>query len=379
MKKSLLLVLLMVTIYSVFGQASNIVNAWGYMEDGALDKAKEAIDKAAVHEKTKEKTKTWLYRGDIYYRIFSSENPEYKALVDNPAQIAFESYKKTKELYPKDKRVDITDIDQKLRIMQNIVLNRGVADYNEKKYEMAFSKFKTAADISLYQGGMDSLAAYNCALASEKGGKVDRAVKWYRKCIELNYRAPDCCNFIYYVLYKDNREDEAIAQVKKCRTSYPNNYNLILTELNYLLKSGDYAAASKNLEKAIELDPFNKILYFSMGTAQENQGFNQEAIRYYTKAIDLDSNYFDAYYNLGALYFNEAVEINNLGNNATDAEKADEYGNKAIAKFKKAIPYLEKARSLKPKDKNTLNSLLALYARIGDDIKYQEIKELLNN
>jgi len=379
MKNLFVLLLFVVGTASSYAQTNNIVNAYNYMQSGELYKARGYIEKAAVHIKTKEKPKTWKYRGDIYYRIFSSTLPEDKTLESNPASIAFDSYKKAKELYVKDKKIEISDIDQKLGIMQNIVLNRGVSDYNERKYELAFSKFETSAGISEYLGAIDSLAAFNCALASERGGKNERAIKWYRKCMEINYRAPDCCSIVILLLKKENRENEAIAQIQKCRTKFPNDYNLIKAELNYHLKSGDYVAATKNLKKAIEFEPKNSELYFTLGTALDKQGISSEAINSYLKAIELDSNYFDAYYNLGALYFNQAVEFNNQANNALDLEKANLIKNKATMLFKQAVPYLEKASTLNPSNKNTLNTLKALYARLGNTEKYQEIDKLLKN
>lgn len=63
----------------------------------------------------------------------------------------------------------------------------------------------------------------------------------------------------------------------------------------------------------------------------------------------------------------------------TETQKYDELKLKADSLLDKAIPVLEKARSLNPKDKNTLYTLKQLYARKGNLDKIKEIEELLKS
>lgn len=377
MRKLFILFLLVGTAGVAYAQPANVVNAYNYMKSNDLDKAKEAIDKAVVHPKTSVKSKTWRYRGDIYYKLFSSTDPKFQALEENPAGVAYESYKKAKELDSKGSYNK--EMDQNLRVMQNIALNNGVADFNDKNYEKAYAKFVTSADIAEHLGRIDSLAVFNCALASERGGKTDRAIGWYKKCMEINYRPADCCGFIIFMLQQEKRDDEALAQVRECRAQFPDDQNMIITELNYYLKEGKFDDAAKNLRAAITNDPNNEVLHFSLGTVLDNQGKKEEAKTSYLKALELKEDYFDANYNLGALYFNEAVEVNNKANDELDNKKAAAIQEQANEIFKQAMPYLERAREIKPTDKNTLNSLKALYARTGDSAKYEEVNELLKN
>ena len=81
-----------------FGQATNVLNAYNYSQSGELDKAKGAIDKAVLHEQTKDKAKTWKYHGDIYYQILVSQNPEYTQLTATAAKTSFDSFLKALRL-----------------------------------------------------------------------------------------------------------------------------------------------------------------------------------------------------------------------------------------------------------------------------------------
>ncbi|WP_025761624.1 tetratricopeptide repeat protein [Dyadobacter tibetensis] len=78
-----------------------------------------------------------------------------------------------------------------------------------------------------------------------------------------------------------------------------------------------------------------------------------EAVASYKKALALDPNNYDALYNLGAFYFNEAVqlkgEVDNM--NMTDYQKrGKEIEARVCGRFKKAKPYFEKAVQVKDED-----------------------------
>ena len=76
----------------------------------------------------------------------------------------------------------------------------------------------------------------------------------------------------------------------------------------------------------------------------------------YTKSLGIKADYFDANYNLGALYFNKAVQMVNEANdmwkprmsNRICHQKELEEGGKAM--FSTALPYLEQALAVEPDD-----------------------------
>jgi hypothetical protein len=96
--------------------------------------------------------------------------------------------------------------------------------------------------------------------------------------------------------------------------------------------------------------------------------------------------YFDAYYNIGALYYNRAVKYIEEANKvpAKEVQKYDDLMAKAAVEFKNALPYMEKADQVKPNDKNALESLKNIYFRFRTESeemnkKYLEYNEKLKN
>ena len=106
----------------------------------------------------------------------------------------------------------------------------------------------------------------------------------------------------------------------------------------------------------------------------------------YAKSLEIKPDYFDANYNLGALYFNKAVQMVNDANDMWKPRMSKEESNKQSemeaggkAMFSTALPYLEKALDVDPEDRETLRSLRDIYARIGMDEKMLEVSAKLKS
>ena len=109
-----------------------------------------------------------------------------------------------------------------------------------------------------------------------------------------------------------------------------------------------------------------------------------EAVEAYAKSLEIKADYFDANYNLGALYFNMAVQMVNEANDMwkprmskDEATKQKELEDGGKAMFSTALPYLEKALEVEPEDRETLRSLRDIYARVGMDEKMLEVSAKL--
>ena len=81
---------------------------------------------------------------------------------------------------------------------------------------------------------------------------------------------------------------------------------------------------------------------------------------YYVKALSADANNFEANFNMGVGIFNDAVEMKSEVDNMSMAEytkKGKEVEGRVCGKFKQALPYFQKAKSVKADD-SVLNSTL---------------------
>lgn len=395
-KKTSLVALALLVSMAVYGQRSKRTSANNYLQYGELDNAKEAIDPTITHEKTMNDAKTWFYRGKIYQAIYETKEEKYQSLHDNPLQVAFESFLKCKELDEKNYHTDM--VLQYLNVEGQQFVNEGITKYNARDYEGALQAFQNtikAANIPEIKR-TDSLALYYAGASAEQVGKLELAEKYYRQAIDLDYKAEAA--FVRMIrMYSAAGDDEkSFALLQEGRKKYPNNQTMVTDEVNVYLKKDQHAEAMKSLEKAIEGEPNNASLHFALGFVNDRlaakeieanpkgsdayDAYIAAAEKSYAKSVELDGDNFDAVYNLGALYFNQAVKMNEAANLIDDMKKFEVAREAADKVFDKALPILEKAYSINPDDKGVLISLKQLYYRkMAKDesykSKYDEIIE----
>lgn len=371
MKRLLLLFTATVLVISAAtAQKAKVQTAYNYYKYDELDKAKEAIDEAAQNETTSGMAKTWYYKGLIYQKIYKHE--KYGNLDQDALLKAYQAYAKALEIEPKYEFAP--EINQNKLVVGNQMFGQGVEFFNAKTFDKALNAFENVLIIN----PNDTLATLNAAYSAEKGGNKVKAKEYYNKLISMNYKDPKIYIFLSSIYKTEGDSAQALATVQKGRQRFPSDNNLVIEELNMFLGSGKDKEALESLNVAIQGDPKNPSLYFAQGTVYDKLNRKSEAAASYKMAIENKPDYFDAYYNLGAMYFNEAAE---MANKANDLKSNVEYGKakeKFDAKFKEAQPYLEKAHELNPDDTNTMLSLKQLYARTNDTVKYDAIKAKLD-
>ncbi|MBX7181926.1 MAG: hypothetical protein K1X82_07425 [Bacteroidia bacterium] len=393
MKKVILSLQAAFLVMTAYAQPAKRTSAYNYLQYGELDNAKTAIDEASQHEATMNDAKTWFFRAQVYHAIYQSKEEKYKSLDPMAITKAVEAYIRCAEL---DKKKDYTDeLINRMRIAENQMMAEGIGAYNKQEFGNALTYFEASYNLSKHAlvAKLDTQAAYNAALVAEKIENWDKAKNMWEECIRTGY-GKEKSFWAYAEMYKKlNQMDKYIEIVRQGRVKYPNDGQLIILEFNYFLSSGKDKEAEENLKLAIEKDPNNKILYFAMGTINNNLAnpsegkpqpteaeykiLMEKAEKAYLKSLEIDPSYFDAVYNLGALYFNGAVKIMDAAGGIKDNKLYDAEKNRAEAMFAKALPYLEKAHQLDPKDKSTLGSLKQLYARTGDTAKYEDVSNKL--
>jgi len=357
-----------------------VVSAYNANKEGDYATAATYIEQAVENPKANIKNKTWRYRGDIYLNI-SRDSALFAAYPDALVK-AKESFMKAIELDPKGSYAQETTIG--LGQVQMQASNAGIGNYNAGDYGPAGQLFDLAAEIASAFETVDTMAVYNSALCYEKAGNLEMAVTRYQDCAAIGYQVPNVYLFISNLYRNAERVDEALATLQAARESYPREQSLIIEELNIYLTNQEFDKAKENLAIAAEQDPTNEILWFSLGSVLDNLGNSDEAIGAYIKALEIAPDYFDANYNLGALYFNQAVQGINKANDMwkprmTKAESAaqKQAEDDAKALFATAMPYLEAAHVAEPSDLETMRSLRDIYARTGEDDKLVDISNKL--
>lgn len=373
MKKIFYIVFLFASA-NVVAQSSKVVSAYNANKDGDYGKAMEMINEAKDHEKTKDDPKTWLYRGQIYQKIATADK-DYGVSKADAVKESLESFEKAKKLDTKGRWEG--QIDLGILQMRGVATNSGIAAYNDKDYEDAQTLFLIAENAANAAGEFDTLAVYNGGLAAEQAGDYETAISQYQKAADAGYLGPKIYLYMANLYNKQEMPEKYLEVVKQGRAKFPEDGDLIVYELNYYLRNNKFEEAENSLKLAIEKEPNNKQLYFSLGVVYDNLKKYDMAITQYQKAIEIDSTYFDPIFNLGALYFNKGVEMNNAANEIEDNEKYNAARAKAKEEFIKAQPWLEKAHRLDPNDQSAIASLTQLYALLGKTDKYKEMKALM--
>lgn len=374
MKKIVSVLAFVVISVSVFGQ-KDVVTAYNLNKEGKFLAAAEAIDRAITNEKANFKEKTWRYRGDIYLNI--TRDSSLFVQKPNALMTSIESYNKAMEL---DSKGSYHQEDQMgLQTAQVLANNYGASFYQSDNFEKAAEMFDLSTLVAQSFGRIDTLGIFNTALCFEKAGMMDAAIEKYLKCGELNYQVPNVYLFIANMQGQAGDDNAALETLREARKTYPREQSLIIEELNIYIKRGEFDLAQQNLELAAEQDPTNELLWFSLGTVSDNLDKLDQAEAAYLKAIEVKPDYFDANYNLGAMYFNQGVQKIKLANEIPPRENAKYKAmvDKANADFEKALPYLERAFDLDGQDQSTIKSLRDIYARTGNDEGLLKMSKLL--
>jgi len=385
MRNTIILLSLVLFILAGCSPRAKVTSSLNLKDTGKLEEAvttiNEAIDPGNENaEKTLNWPRTWEVRGEVYQAIFQSEDENVKKLSDDPLTEALESYKKALELDDKGKFDNSLKV--KLTLLSNDLTNQAVEAFNEENYGAALKSFEQIMDIQSIDiiqadnpGAVDTVIIFNAGLAAYNAEDYDKAIKYYTEAAKYGYNGARTYSLIASAYQLNNDTTGALAALQEGFEKYPKDNTVLNSMIQIYLDLNKTDDAMKYLDMAIAEDPNNATYYFAQGTLYEKMSQSEKAITAYEKSIAADSEYFNAHYNLGALYYNEGVKQIEVANTIPTSEN-ERYQNelaKADEWFKKALPYMEKCHQLNPKDSMTLESLKNLYYRLKNMEKYNEI------
>jgi tetratricopeptide (TPR) repeat protein len=345
----------------------------------------------------------WIYeRINLRFANGVLENWEETNPIDPKAlDKAYEAYLKAASLDPKDKFKQKNDIKLNISLLRGMFTSIGVENFSNKKYAEAVKYLEKALELAEWpKAASDTsfrvgLVTYYTGLIAFNGGDYATAEKYYLKCIEKEYEAGTPYNGLAAVYKEMKQPEKELETLQKGFQKYPDSKDVLIGFINYYLTSGQSDKALEKLEQAIADDPKNPTFVFAKATlfdnmskdssnkysAEEKQSHIKSAINYYKKALEINPEYFEANYNLGAVYFNEAVyrlkEADLLP--VREREKFDKKIAEAKTEFENALPYLEKAHQIAPIDRSTIQTLLTIYHRLQNYAKKNEMQEKLDN
>lgn len=355
-------------------------------ESGDLAEAKKIIDAAIEYEKIKDDGKTWYYRGLIYATIDTTSNPQYSSLSDNALEEAMRSFRMADSLGDKEKGyyvagefgLPVTE-SQQIDGYYSYYYNKAVTAFQDGNYQEAVDYFED----SYYILPEDTNAYVNAAYAAHNGKLFDEAKKNYRLALDKGATSVDLYyNYISILSEVDKDNEKILDMINEALKTYPNDGALQKNKINALMALNRIDEAKTNLERAIEAEPENANLYFTLGILYEELGDRDKAEEIYKKAIAIDPNHFEANFNYGVIMVQKAQDIikerNSLGLSKADQKKARDMEPKIKDHLRKAMPQWEKVAEIKPDDKQSLETLAYIYTQLGMNDKAKSITDKLD-
>jgi len=397
MKRVLIGCFLIFAIIVARSQSFNTQTAYNFLKEAnraktteekqkKLTEAQKYIDEASANAETSSDSKTWFYKALIYinlYRLSQSDSALFST--------ALASFKKAYSFDTKQKFTD--EIRLNVDTLRQALYQKGVDRFNQRQFEESMNQIELAANVYSILNMTDTTLLLTAAVAAERAGKTEKARDYYLAVLNAGKNTADIYFglTVFYTKLQDKKDAYEI--IKKGRELYPKNEDLIKAETNMYLAFGEDEKALEQLKQIAKSDSANPSVFYAMGTLY-NKVFNDttkskevkkemldKATISYEKAIEINPNYFEPFFNLGILYNNVAAEIllkaNNLPNEATaEYEKlkieADSY-------LSKALPYLEKASEINPTDIDAMMALKQIYVRLKMTDKAKAINEKISD
>lgn len=330
--------------------------------------ARTMIAEARQHDETKNDAYTWFVSGLVEQKVYNNEfvkaqlgqqaNEEamYRALI---AEVPF--FLKTYELenVPNEKgKIKLKYAKKAKDYLQadyQNLLNAGSFFQQKADYKSSAQAFEQYVNVRRAPMFADNKAiatldttAYQVAYFS---ALMYHEVKDYDKAIAIanDFReAPVHGEDIYQVLaasYQAKGDSVQLIKVlEEGQAKFPKSPYFTLNLAQIAFNQGDLAKSESYVLRALEQDAQNTTLLNFLGGLAEQQQNLDKAAEWYLKSLAVKADEFDANYNLGRTYYNQAVELLNvpIPSKLTD--------DKAKGFLAKAVPYLEAAYKAKPED-----------------------------
>lgn len=367
MKKIALIAALGLMSTSAFAQATKSKEAEKLHHSNTAE-ARKMVAEAREHEETKNDAYTWYVSGLVEQKDYNSEfvklqmgqqaNEEkmYKALI---AEVPFLLRTYDLENVPNEKgKIKLKYAKKAKDLLQadyQQLLNAGSHFQQKADYKTSAQAFEQYVNIRRHPlfaedkaiATLDTTAydvAYFSALMYHEVKEYDKAIAMANDFKDAPVRGED----IYQVLAASYqvKGDSAmlIKTLEEGQTKFPKSpyFTLNLAQLEF--NRGNLTKSETYVQKALEQDGNNTILLNFMAGLSEQQQKLDKAAEWYLKSLAVKADDYDANYNLGRTYYNQAVELFN------DPNPTKLTDDKAKGFLAKAVPYLEAAYKQKPAD-----------------------------
>lgn len=380
LKKVILFSLLVAAGATAFGQNGNLRKAKSGLQKfqelqsagspelgkGNLETAKEAIDLAIEHNKTKDNPETWTVYALVNAHLATLEKSE------EAATAAQAGIQKAKELDEDEENQENIAVAGHLLGQYNF--NEGVGAWENQDFKSAYALFGKA--LTFLPG--DTTLTYYSGLAAIQNQDYPNAIEKYKQLIpEKEFSSHKAVMVDLPKLFLSAKDTtNALEYAAQALAAYPDDNDAAIQNIELNLIVGNEEKIISDIENQIAKDANNKALHYYLGIAYSAAGDSEKAIESYKKAVELDPDYEEANKNASATIINKVRDqLNALNQDKTVSN--DDYNVKVTElkeEIKEALPYLEKVVQSNPNDVDALRSLKGYYDFQQDEEKSAEIQ-----
>lgn len=326
-----------------------------------------------------------VYENHMYERItITYKNgvvdswEETNKIHENPLPEAWKAFQKALEL-DVDHKLD-KKISESLLRLKDMLDREAVSNFVKEDFNKSLECFEIILAINAtpsFEGTVDTIIYYNAGMAASKADLNEKSIEYYE--LARKYNHPDANLYVFlknkYIEMGDTAT--AIERLVEGFNKYPDAQSIIVDLINFYLVRNEADKALEYLQIAQKDQPDNISFIFAEGTLWDKSGEFDKAIAAYQRCLDYDDTYFNAYYNMGVVYYNKAAKEYDVCNSILDNKKYDACKIEADKTLQKAVPYMEKAKELQPNDKSVYETLKTIYYRLQMTDKYNEVVEKL--
>ncbi|WP_432671029.1 tetratricopeptide repeat protein [Flavobacterium sp. SM2513] len=251
--------------------------------------------------------------------------------------------------------------------------------YYAANYAISGNDYKTALEYYMLLKNIDysgektnylavSKANDNVEYFTNKEGR-DKAVKIGTHITPTTEKEASKRGEIYkniaLILISEGKTEEAKSAILEARKVNPDDTSLIMSQADIYLKTNDMKTYAALISEVLEKDPTNADLVYNLGVVSGQNKDNRNAETYYLRAIELNPNMANAYFNLSAVRIDDAQglldQMNKLGTSAADNKKYDILKTKRDETLHDVVILLEKTVNLDGKNRVAKEVLLTVY------------------
>ncbi|MCE9187279.1 tetratricopeptide repeat protein [Bacteroides fragilis] len=403
MKRVLFSMVLLMAVSFAFAQEKNVKEAKSIAGEVKPDfaKAEQLINEALTNPKTKDNAATWDVAGYIQKRINEKEmenaylrKPYDTLKVYNSVLNMYNYYVKCDELaqIPNEKgkiKNKYRSANSKTILAERPnLINGGIQYFNLNKNEDALKYFAAYVDAAtlpmmekenlLEKDTILPQVAYYATLAADRVGDKDAVMKYAQYALKDKENGQFAMQLLTDAYKAKGDTAKWVEKLQEGIVKFPENQYFFANLVDYYSSSNQNDKAMQFADDMLAKDPNNKLYLYVKAYLYHNMKDYEKAIEFYKKTLDIDPAYAEACSNLGLVYLLQAQEYADKA----PADINDPNYATAQAEIKKfyeaAKPYYEKARELKPDQKDLwLQGLYRVYYNLNMGPEFEEIEKMM--